>query len=76
MFIGTIIGNIIIKSTAQMQEIRDDYGNIIDVPQENLFLIAGIIVIFTLIPLFFAAKEYFKRIKTEKVAVETQEEAK
>lgn len=75
MIIGTIIGNIIIKSTAQMQEIRDDYGNIIDVPQENLFLIAGIIVAFTLIPLFFAAKEYFKRIKAQKVSVESQEEA-
>ena len=59
-----------------MQEIRDDFGNIIDVPQENLFLIAGVIVIFTLIPLFFAAKEYFKRIKAQKVSVESQEEAK
>ena len=66
MFIGTIIGNIIIKSTAQMQEIRDDYGNIVDVPQENLFLIAGIIVIFTFIPLYFASKAYNKRIANKK----------
>lgn len=66
MFIGTIIGNIIIKSTAQMQEIRDDYGNIVDVPQENLFLIAGIIVVLTFIPLYFASKAYNKRIALKK----------
>jgi hypothetical protein len=33
------------------------------VPQENLFLFAGILVIFTLIPLFFASKAYKNRIK-------------
>ena len=72
MIIGTIIGNIIIKSTAQMQEIKDSYGNIIDVPQENLFLIAGIIVALTLIPLFFASKEYKKRIELKKLEQEKE----
>ena len=72
MIIGTIIGNIIIKSTAQMQEIKDSYGNIIDVPQENLFLIAGIIVALTLIPLFFASKEYKKRIALKKLEQEKE----
>ena len=72
MIIGTIIGNIIIKSTAQMQEIKDSYGNVIDVPQENLFLIAGIIVALTLIPLFFASKEYKKRIELKKLEQEKE----
>ena len=34
----------------------------IDVPQENLFLIAGILVLITLIPLYFASKAYRKRV--------------
>ena len=67
MLIGTLIGNLIIKTTAQLGTPNyDDYGHLIEVPQENLFLYAGIIVIFTLIPLFFAAKAYNKRVK-EKV---------
>ncbi|MBR4953176.1 MAG: MFS transporter [Oscillospiraceae bacterium] len=62
MLIGTLIGNYIIKHTPQPTPIYDVYGHIIDVPQENLFLIAGILVLLTLIPLYFAAKEYKKRI--------------
>lgn len=72
MLIGTLIGNVIIKQTAQLNEIRDDYGNIIDVPQENLFLIAGIIVIFTLVPLYFASKAFKKRME-EKRKLNTEE---
>ncbi len=62
MLIGTLIGNYIIKHTPQQQLIYDIYGHVIDVPQENLFLIAGFLVLLTLIPLYFAAKEYKKRI--------------
>ena len=62
MFVGTLIGNAIIKHTPQEQELLDLYGNPIDVPQENLFLIAGFLVLITLIPLYFAAKEHKKRI--------------
>ena len=61
MFVGTLMGNIIIKNTPQPVPVYDVYGHLIDVPQENLFGIAGILVLFTLIPLFFAAKEYRKR---------------
>ena len=39
----------------------DVYGHVIDVPQENLFLIAGFMVLITLIPLYFAAKAYRRR---------------
>ena len=34
----------------------------VDVPQENLFLIAGCMVVFTFVPLYYAAKEYKKRV--------------
>lgn len=62
MFVGTLIGNVIIKNTPQTEPRYDVYGHIIDVPQENLFLIAGFMVLLTLIPLYFAAKEHNKRI--------------
>ena len=66
MFIGTLIGNLIIKLTPQEEPIYDVYGHIIDVPQENLFFFACILVLLSFIPLFFASKYYFKRIKEEK----------
>ncbi len=61
MLLGTLIGNAIIKNTPQPDPIYDIYGHIIDVPQENLFLIAGFMVLLTLIPLYFAAKEHKRR---------------
>ena len=45
MFVGTLIGNAIIKGTPQDQVLSDVYGNPIDVPQENLFLYAGLMVL-------------------------------
>ena len=68
MLIGTLAGNIIIKRTAQGEPNYDDFGHLIEVPQENLFLYAAIMVIFTLIPLYFGAKIYNKRIKNQKNA--------
>ena len=62
MFVGTLIGNAIIKNTPQDRILLDVYNNPIDVPQENLFLIAGFLVLITLIPLYFAAKEHKKRV--------------
>ena len=62
MFIGTLLGNVIIKNTPQETLRYDVYGHVIDVPQENLFLIAGCMVVFTFIPLYYAAKEYKKRV--------------
>ena len=62
MFLGTLIGNYIIKHTPQSEPKYDIYGHIIDVPQENLFMIAGFLVLLTLIPLYFAEKEYKKRV--------------
>jgi hypothetical protein len=62
MFLGTLTGNAIIKNTPQDVIRYDVYGHAIDVPQENLFLIAGFMVLITLIPLYFASKEYYKRV--------------
>ena len=62
MFFGTLIGNFIIKHTPQLTPVYDVYGHVIDVPQENLFGIAGIMVLLALIPLYFGSKAYRKRI--------------
>lgn len=62
MFFGTLAGNIIIKNTPQPTPVYDVYGHLIDVPQENLFGIAAVMVLLTLVPLYFAGKEYQKRV--------------
>ena len=66
MFVGTLIGNAIIKGTPQDQVLSDVYGNPIDVPQENLFLYAGLMVLLRFIPLFFAWREYDRRVKAKR----------
>jgi hypothetical protein len=43
--------------------VYDVYGHIIDVPQENLFGIAAVMVLLTMIPLYFGAKAYRKRMQ-------------
>ncbi|MGI6714289.1 MAG: MFS transporter [Bacilli bacterium] len=74
MLIGTITGNIIIKNTPQYGgEILDLYGNPIDVPQENLFLFAGLMVLVTMIPLAFAWVAYHKRQRKEAEAGAAEE---
>ena len=65
MFLGTIIGNIVIKNTPQPlidgKPLVDAYGVPIDVPQENMFLYASILSVLTLVPLFFGWRLYKKR---------------
>jgi MFS family permease len=68
MLIGTLIGGAIIKGTAQGDPQFDAYGNVVQTPQENLFLIGGLVVLLTLIPLIFATKLYNKRIAQKKAA--------
>jgi len=65
MFAGTLIGNFIIKHTPQLTPVYDVYGHVIDVPQENLFGIAGIMVLLTLVPLYFGGKLYRKRMNSK-----------
>lgn len=68
MLIGTLIGGAIIKGAAQGDPQFDAYGNVVQIPQENLFLIGGLVVLVTLIPLIFATKLYNKRIAQKKAA--------
>ena len=68
MLIGTVIGNIIIKYSGET--LYED-GLPVEIPQENLFLWAAIIVLLTFIPLIFATKAYNKRIKEEKLSLES-----
>ena len=68
MLIGTLIGGAIIKGTAQGDPQFDAYNNVVQIPQENLFLIGGLVVLLTLIPLIFATKLYNKRIAQKKAA--------
>ena len=68
MLIGTLIGGAIIKNTAQGDPHYDNFGMLVEVPQENLFLIGGLVVLITLIPLVFATKLYNKRIAQKKAA--------
>ncbi len=61
MIIGTIIGNIIIKNGAG--SIVNEYGLVENIPTENIYLCAAILVTIPLIPLFIGAKSYYKRVK-------------
>lgn len=74
MLIGTLIGNGIIKHTAQGDPHYDQFGLLIEVPQENLFLWASIIVLLTFIPLIIGSKVYNKRVKEESLTLETKPE--
>ena len=65
MFAGTLIGNFIIKHTPQLTPVYDVYGHLIDVPQENLFSIAAVMVLLTLVPLYFGSKLYRKRMESK-----------
>lgn len=78
MLIGTLVGNAIIKNTEGGVFTNPDTGAVEQIPQENMFLWAGILVVLTLIPLYFAAKEYKKRLArtaAEEVAELAVEEA-
>ena len=63
MFIGTIIGNIIIRTGPGT--VVDEYGITQNIPTEAMFQWAAILLIPIVIPLFFASKRYYKRVKGE-----------
>lgn len=73
MFIGTLTGGLIIKYTPQPVEVHDQFGHIIDVPQENLFLYSALMVLLTIIPLVFVWREFDKRINLQQVVEATEE---
>lgn len=64
MMIGTVIGNIIIKSGSGT--VVNEYGITENIPTESIFFWAAVLLLFTFIPLFFAAKEYKARMHSVK----------
>lgn len=62
MMIGTVIGNIIIKNGAGT--IVNQYGITENIPTESIYMWAAALVIFTFIPLYFAARMYRQRVGT------------
>jgi MFS family permease len=64
MIIGTEIGNIVIQNGAGT--VVNAYGITENIPTESVFLWAALLVLFTFIPLVFAGRRYYRRLKEEK----------
>lgn len=70
MFIGTILGGLIIKNTGAPA--TDSNGMPINIPTPELFLWASVVSVLAFIPLYFANKLYKKRIaEQQQTATET-----
>ncbi len=63
MVIGTAIGNAIIKNGAGT--IVNEYGITENIPTESMYLWAALLVLLSFIPLYFAGKRYYRRLKSE-----------
>lgn len=63
MMIGTVIGNIIIKNGAG--SIVNAYGITENIPTESIYMWAAALVVFTFIPLLFAARMYRQRVEAQ-----------
>ena len=61
MIIGTTIGNFIIKHGAGT--VVNEYGITENIPTESMFMWAAILVLLAFIPLYYAGKHYYKRVK-------------
>ncbi|MDR2569780.1 MAG: MFS transporter [Oscillospiraceae bacterium] len=61
MVIGTLIGNIIIRRGEG--SVVNEFGIIENIPTESIFRWAAILLIPIIVPLYFASKLYFKRVK-------------
>jgi MFS family permease len=64
MIIGTIIGNAVIKNGAGT--IVNQYGITENIPTESMYLWAALLVLLAFVPLYFAGKLYYKRLKDAK----------
>lgn len=67
MILGTLIGNVIVKNGAGTTV--NAYGIVENIPTEDIYLWAAILVMLTFVPLYFAARRYFKRTKEEREAL-------
>ena len=70
MIIGTIIGNIVIKTGTGT--FVDENGFTQNIPTEAIFFWAAVMVVPAFIPLIFAAREYRKRIKMNATAAKEE----
>ncbi|HWQ58950.1 MAG TPA: MFS transporter [Clostridia bacterium] len=61
MIIGTIIGNVIVRNGAG--SVVNAYGITENIPAEDIYLWGAILVTLTFVPLYLAAKQYFRRVK-------------
>lgn len=64
MIIGTAIGNAIIKNGAGT--VVNEFGITENIPTEAMYLWAALLVLLAFIPLYFAGKQYYLRLKNEK----------
>lgn len=64
MIIGTVIGNFVIKNSAGT--VVNDYGITENIPTESIFVWAAILVLIAFLPLYYAGKHYYKRIRESK----------
>lgn len=63
MVVGTVIGNIIVKNGAG--SVMNEYGIVENIPTGTIYLWAALLVMFTFIPLSFAAKHYWRRVRAQ-----------
>jgi len=61
MIIGTSIGNAVIRNGAGT--VINEYGITENIPTESMYLWAALLVLLTFIPLYFAGKQYYQRLK-------------
>jgi hypothetical protein len=61
MVIGTILGNIVVKTGAGTAV--NEFGITENIPTESIFFWGAILTVLTFIPLYFATKLYFSRVK-------------
>lgn len=64
MIIGTVIGNVIIKHGAGT--IVNEYGITENIPTEDIYMWAAVLMLLTFVPLFFAARLYHRRVQAAK----------
>lgn len=63
MIIGTAIGNAVIRNGAGT--VVNKYGITENIPTESMYIWAAFLVMLAFIPLYFAGKRYYQRLKSE-----------
>ncbi len=63
MIIGTVIGNVIVSNGAG--SVQNEYGIVENIPTESIYVWGAVLAFLTFIPLYKAARLYWKRIKRE-----------